>query len=76
MVMTNDLRAEITRNYKTVANFCRSTGISGPRLYKALQTGRFETDLMMEIQDHLNLSDPWSIFFAPELTQEDKRCKL
>lgn len=72
MVMTNDLRAEIIRNYKNIANFCRKTGISGPRLYKALRTGSFESDLILEIQKHLNLNDPWSIFFAPELTQEDK----
>lgn len=71
MIDTRALKAEIVRNGLTQGKLAQKIGISSRTLTQKLKRGIFGSDEIERMINVLNIHDPVSIFFAPNVTLKD-----
>jgi predicted DNA-binding protein (MmcQ/YjbR family) len=68
MVNTLELKAQIARKGKTNQEVYEALGMSKRVWYDRIKNKRFNSDEMYKLIELLEIDNPASIFFAPEVT--------
>lgn len=71
MIDRSALKGEITKAGLTQAKMAEIIGITPKTFYTKMAAGVFGSDEIEIMVRHLNIKNPWSIFFASYVTPED-----
>ena len=70
MLNVNALKAEIVRNGTTQKKLAAEIGMSEATFIRKMKNNAFGTEEAKKMIDRLHIADPYSIFFADEVTQQ------
>lgn len=68
MILVNELRGKIVAKGFTQEEIASRIGMCSATFARKMKKGVFDSDEIVKLVDCLEISDPWNIFFAKQVT--------